>query len=135
MKLVIRVFGLLLAVGFAWWAVQMVAAESGEVVIVTTTDSEGRPHETRLWIVDHAGVGWLRAGSDIAGWYQRLSAAPEVMVERGEQVGRYIAKPELWQRDTINGLMFEKYGWAEWYIALVFNRDRAIPIRLEDPED
>ena len=101
-------FGLLLAVGFAWWAVQMVAAESGEVVIVTTIDSEGRPHETRLWIVDH---------------------------ERGEQVGRYLAQPQPWQRETINSLMAEKYDWAEWYIGLVFNRERSIPIRLEVQED
>ncbi len=135
MRLVIRVFGLLLAVGFAWWAVQMVAAESGEVVIVTTIDSEGRPHETRLWIVDHAGVGWLRAGADMAGWYQRLSAVPEVEVERGEQVGRYLAQPQPWQRETINSLMAEKYDWAEWYIGLVFNRERSIPIRLEVQED
>ena len=75
MRLAIRVFGLLLAVGFAWWAVQMVAAESGEVVIVTTIDSEGRPHETRLWIVDHAGVGWLaptwRAGTSGSVRYPR----------------------------------------------------------------
>jgi hypothetical protein len=128
-------FGLLLAMVFAWWAVQMVAAESGEVVIVTTTDAEGRPHETRLWIVDHAGFGWLRAGSDVASWYQRLSAAPEVEVERDEQAATYLAQPQLWQRETINRLMVEKYGWAEWYIGLVFNRDRSIPIRLGIPED
>jgi hypothetical protein len=128
-------FGLLLAIVFAWWAVQMVAAESGEVVIVTTTDTEGRPHETRLWIVDYADFSWLRAGSDIAGWYQRLSAAPEVVVERGEQAATYLAQPQPWQRETINRLMVEKYGWAEWYIGLVFNRDRSIPIRLEIPED
>jgi hypothetical protein len=124
----------LLAVGLAWWAVQMVAAESGEVVIVTTVDSEGRPHDTRLWIVDHDGVGWLRAGGDIAGWYQRLIETPAIVVERGEEKVAYVAQPQLWQRETINGLMLEKYGWAEWYIGLVFNRDRSVPIRLHTPE-
>jgi hypothetical protein len=135
MGLVLRLFGLLLTIGFAWWTIQMVAAESGEVVIVTTTDSEGRPHVTRLWIVEHAGVYWLRAGADMAGWYQRLSAAPEVVVERGEQSVSYLAEPQPWQSETINRLMAEKYGWAEWYISLVFNRDRSIPIRLELAED
>jgi hypothetical protein len=134
MKLVLRALGALLAVGFAWWAVQIVAAESGEVVIVTTTDAGGRPHETRLWIVDHAGVGWLRAGGDIAGWYQRLSAAPEIVVERGEQASTYLAEPDPRQRETINRLMLEKYGWAERYIGFFFDRDRSIPIRLDIPE-
>jgi hypothetical protein len=124
----------LLAVGLAWWAVQMVAAESGEVVIVTTVDSEGRPHDTRLWIVDYDGVGWLRAGADMAGWYQRLIETPAVVVERGEEKVTYVAQPQLWQRETINDLMLEKYGWAEWYIDLAFNRDRSIPIRLHTPE-
>jgi hypothetical protein len=135
MGVVLRFFGVLLAIVFSWWTIQMVAAESGEVVIVTTTDLEGRPHETRLWIVDHAGAGWLRAGADVAGWYQRLSAVPEVVVERGERSVPYLTLPQPWQKETINRLMAEKYGWAEWYISLVVNRDRSIPIRLQLPED
>jgi hypothetical protein len=135
MGVVLRLFGLLLAIVFSWWTIQMVAAESGEVVIVTTTDLEGRPHETRLWIVDHARVVWLRAGAEAAGWYQRISVAPEVVVERNDQVVSYIAQPQPWQRETINRLMAEKYGWAEWYISLVLDRDRSIPIRLEIPEE
>jgi hypothetical protein len=135
MRVVIRLFGILLAIGFAWWALQMVAAESGEVVIVMTTDTEGRPHETRLWVVDYSGAAWLRAGADMAGWYQRLVESPEIVVERNEQAVTYVAQPQLRERDTINRLMLEKYGWAEWYIALVFNRDRSIPIRLELPQE
>ena len=135
MRILLRLFGLLLCIGIAWWAIQMVAAESGEVVIVTTTDAEGRPHQTRLWIVDHDHAGWLRAGSERAGWYQRLSAAPEVRLRRNDQTASYIARPQPWELDTINRLMAEKYGWAEWYISLVVDRDRAIPVRLEIPED
>ena len=39
---------------------QMVASESGEVVILTTKDAAGRPVETRLWIAEHDGDVWLR---------------------------------------------------------------------------
>ena len=135
MEFALRALGALLVVVFAWWAVQMVAAESGEVVIVTTTDAESRPHQTRLWVVDHDGAIWLRAGGEIAGWYRRLSVSPEIEVERGDEVGRYHARAEPWQRETINGLMLEKYGWAERYIGFVFDRDRSVPIRLKLPVD
>lgn len=135
MRLVLRVFGLLLVVAFVWWTIQMVAAESGEVVIVTTTDGVGRPHRSRLWIVDHDQVGWLRAGTEGAGWYQRLIKNPEVVVARAGKVASYVAEPQPWQRETINRLMAEKYGWAEWYIGLVVNRHGSIPIRLDPPED
>ena len=131
----IRLFGILLVVGFAWWAIQMVAAESGEVVILTTTDAEGRPHDTRLWVVDYSGAAWLRAGADMAGWYERLVAGPEIVVERNGQAQAYVAIIQLWERDTINRLMVEKYGWAEWYIGLVFDRGGSIPIRLELPDE
>jgi len=131
----IRLFWILLVVGFAWWAIQMVAAESGEVVIVTTTDAEGRPHDTRLWVVDYSGAAWLRAGADMAGWYQRLVAVPEIVVERNGQAQAYVALIQLWERDTINRLMVEKYGWAEWYIGLVFDREGSVPIRLELPDE
>lgn len=131
MDLALRALRVLLVVALAWWAVQMMAAESGEVVILTTTDAEGRPHETRLWIVDYDGAPWLRAGDEIAGWYQRLGESPEVVVERGGQVESYRALAEPWEREIINRLMAEKYGWAEWYIGLVFKRDHSIPIRLK----
>jgi hypothetical protein len=131
MKLVAKIFAGVVALGLLWWAVEMIAAESGEVVVLTTTDAEGGGHETRLWIVEHAGADWLRAGADISGWYQRLLARPEITVERDEQASPYRAVPDPTQRDAINRLFLDKYGWAEGYIGFFFDRDNAIPIRLE----
>ena len=62
---------------------QYLASESGEVVVLRTRDEAGAVHETRLWVVDHDGSPWLRAGNPSGGWFPRLSARPEVVVVRG----------------------------------------------------
>ena len=119
--------GLLSTLGIA----QLLASESGEVVVLTTRDGAEASHETRLWVVDHEGAPWLRAGADVQGWYLRLSAEPQVEVERSGTKTFYTALPEPALRERINGLMLVKYGWADQFIGVLFGRDAAIPIRLE----
>ena len=115
--------------------VQVVASETGEVVVLTTTDAAGAPQETRLWIVDHEGSAWLRAGSNTAGWFGRLSAHPDIEVERGGHALRYRATAVPESTSEINRLMAEKYGWADAYIGLMFSREHSLAIRLDPPSD
>ena len=42
-------------------AVSFVAGERMEVVVLRTLDGNGIAHETKLWIVDHEGRGWVRS--------------------------------------------------------------------------
>jgi len=93
--------------------VQVVASESGEVVTLRTF-TDGGVQETRLWIVDDAGVSWLRAGSPDSGWYQQVLENPEIEVVRGGEVREYTAFPVEGGPtvDHINALMSRKYGWA-----------------------
>jgi len=126
-RLVVGSIVVLLGIG----ALEIVAAESGEVVVLKTTDAAGATHETRLWIVDDGGQPWLRAGSDAAGWYRLLVERPEVEVVRGDATLAVHAVPEVAARARVNELMRAKYGWADAYIALLFGRDDAVPIRLE----
>jgi len=130
-KIVLRVLGGLLLLLLALGIAQHFAAESGEVVVLTTSDTEGQPHETRLWVVDHEGSAWLRAGADVQAWYGRLLAKPEVEVERGGTRQSFTAVPRLDQQGTVNRLMREKYGWADRFISLLFGRDESVPIRLD----
>ena len=109
---------------------QYVASESGEVVVLLTRDEAGGVHETRLWMVDHDGSPWLRAGNPSGGWFPRLSARPEVVVLRGSATITFQAAPTPEARDTINDLMHEKYGWADSYLCLFFPRAAKIPVRL-----
>ena len=43
----------------------------------------------------------------------------------------YDAIPQVEVRDQVNDLMRQKYGWADQFIALLFGRDDATPIKLE----
>ena len=120
----------LVGLAVVWLGTQYVASESGEVVVLRTVDAAGATQETRLWVVDGAGSQWLRAGNSAVGWYQRLSAHPEVEVVRGAAAQKYRAVAEPEARDAINALMNEKYGWADSYIRFWFGPEKKIPVRL-----
>jgi hypothetical protein len=133
LRILVRLVVALLVVALLAGGLEIVAAESGEVVVLTTRDDAGRSRETRLWVVDDGSHTWLRSGSAKAGWYRQLATRPDVEVRRGEQVLRVRAVPEPGARERVNGLMRAKYGWADAYIGALFGRDDAIPIRL-DPQ-
>ena len=109
---------------------QLLASESGEVVVLTTTQADGSAVQTRLWIVEHDGDVWLRIGQPGSGWHLRIQSEPDVDVERGGSSVAYRAEPVPDARGAINGLMREKYGWADWYIDALFDLGDAVPIRL-----
>lgn len=131
MRFVVRLVVIALAALVALGAGSMVASESGEVVVLRTTDAAGEPHETRLWVVEDGGQAWLRSGSEGAGWFVELRERPDVTVVRDGKPLDVRAVPEVPARERINGLMNEKYGWADSYIGFFFGRDDAVPIRLE----
>lgn len=123
-------FAVLVGIAVVWIGTQYVASESGEVVVLRTVDAAGAVQETRLWVVDHDGSQWLRAGNSAVGWYQRLAAHPEVEVVRDEAAQKYRAVPEPEARDAINDRMNQKYGWADSYIRFWFGPEKKIAVRL-----
>ena len=125
------VLGALLGLAVLFFASQLAASESGEVVVLRTLDEVGRPHETRLWVVDRDGRPWIRAGNAGSGWFVRLQANPAVEVVRGGETLRVRAVPVPEARDRINDLMNEKYGFADSYICFFLPRERKIPVRID----
>jgi Uncharacterized protein conserved in bacteria (DUF2255) len=114
------------------FGLQALASERGEVVVLHTHDASGAAKDTRLWVVDHDGSAWLRAGGPDSGWYQRVATDPLISVTRGATEVRYraVAAPE--QRAVINELMRAKYGWGDQFIGwMIGGRETAIPVRLE----
>jgi hypothetical protein len=108
------------------------ASERVEVVVLHTHDASGAAHDTRLWVVDHDGSAWLRAGSPESGWYKRVAADPSISITRRSTEMRYRATPVPEQRAVINELMHAKYGWGDQFIGwMIGGRDRAIPVRLD----
>lgn len=130
MKWWIRILGGLFGVVLLWQVSQMIASETGEVVVVTTRAADGSTRDTRLWVVDYDGSAWLRAGGDMSGWYQQMLAEPEIELERDGTRARYTVQPDVTQRHRVNTLMRDKYAWRDAYISFLFSRDDAVPIRL-----
>ena len=125
------VFGLFLLVGVG----QLLASESGEVLVLETLDAEGQAHETRIWVVDDAGAIWVRGGDD-SGWVQRLQENPEIRAEREGQLAPYRAVLDRSPAasDRVNSLMQQKYGFADRFIAVTLgdsDREGALAIRLD----
>lgn len=121
-------------VGFALLIVLVLylASESGEVVVLQTPNLEkGGIRETRLWVVDHEGTPWLRAGNPKSAWFLALSEQPQVVLIRGEDVLQMMAEPQPEARDTINDLMHQKYGWADSLVCLFMPRSTKVPVKLE----
>ncbi len=123
-------FGVLLTLLLGVFALQMIASETGEVVVLHTGDA-GAQASTRLWVVEHDGDLWLRSGGGESGWYGRLVAAPRIGLERQGTRLECVAEPAPAARDTVNALMADKYGWRDDLIGLlVGGRDAAVPVRL-----
>jgi hypothetical protein len=107
--------------------------DEGEVVNLVTVDARGAQFETQLWIIEHDGALYLRAGRPAARWLARLRAHPEVKIERGGTTRAYRAVPldDPATRAAVNRRMAEKYGQADRLIARIFDRSHTVPIRLE----
>jgi len=123
-RLLIGVLALVVLV-VLWLASYVAAAESGEVVVLHAGDTE-----TRLWVVDHDGVAWLR-GSPGSGWMKALVTDADVVYDRGEHRIEATAEVVPEALDTINELMGEKYGLGHRYIGLFLGGwKNSAPVRL-----
>ena len=131
MKLAIKIVGVIVGLFVLIMALQGIASESGEVVVVESIAADGTANETRLWVVEHEGAMWLRDGAGGAGWHQRMRDNPLVKVTRGEETHSLSAQPVPEKTQVINQLMNEKYGWADDFIGMLFGRDNSVAIRLD----
>lgn len=131
-----RVLAVLLVGAALFFGLILLASESGEVVVLSTVEADGTVHETRLWVVEHDGALWLRAGVPHSGWLERLRRTPVVSVERGGVRRRYRAVPseDAGLRDEIHTRIAEKYGWAESLIRVTRDGSASVPVRLQTIE-
>ncbi len=133
MRTVITVSAALLGAVVLFFGIIIAASESGEVVILTTTDAQGRSHTTRLWAVDHAGAEWVRTGHPEKGWFAETVANPRVEFERGgsksSRVAVPVREPEIARE--VNAKFATKYGDANWIVALSGSAERRVVVRLD----
>ncbi len=121
----------LLALVVAFLIVQTLASERVEVVELFTVDEKGEEVVTRLWVVDHEGTPYLRAGDGGSGWFGRLQESPEIKVARDNEILSYRAIPDPSKSAIVNQLMQKKYTWGDTFFATVFgSREGSTPIGL-----
>ena len=104
---------------------------TGEVVTLYTTDGVGKTHMTSLWVIEHGHEIWVRSLDPTSPWLDRLIKQPEVQLRRGESTVDYHATPFANRRTRINALMAERYGWVEWFLSKIEDRDDSIPVYLD----
>lgn len=104
---------------------------TGEVATLYTNDGDGQTHTTRLWVVEHGHEIWIRSLDPTSPWLDRLINHPDVRLRRGESIADYRATPLVSRRTRVNALMAEHYGWAEWILSKIEDRDEAIPVYLD----
>jgi hypothetical protein len=104
---------------------------TGEVVTLYTTDGEGKTHSSRIWVVDHGHQVWVRSLDPTSPWLDRLIRQPDVQLRRGESIADYRATPFANRRTRINALMAERYGWVEWFLSRIEDRDDSVPVYLD----
>lgn len=132
----LAVVGGILGLGLLFLLSQVVASESGEVIVLHSRDVDGSTHATRIWIVEDAeGRSWVRGGKG-GGWTRRVLANGDVEVERGGERRAYrtVAVDEPETRRRISALMREKYGWGDWWVAMSLfdpEREASLALRLD----
>ena len=131
-KILLRTFLGLVVLVTAVMLLQILASETGEVVVVATDAGGGESATTRLWVVDHADSQWLRVGVEGAGWFGRMTSNPLIGMQRGGTTAEYTAVPVPAAIPTVRGLMREKYGWRDSYIEFLFGgKAEAMAVRLD----
>jgi hypothetical protein len=120
-------------------AIDLLAFQDDEAVVLVTFGTNGEAHETPLWIVESqaddrvAGELWVRAHSPNAEWLARLAAAPGVELRREEDARAFVGEPfaeDAVLRERVNVAMSEKYGAADRMIGWFADHARSVPVRL-----
>ena len=106
--------------------------DEGDLVTLQSVGAEGRHWETQLWLVELAGVPYLRSNSPDEDWLERIRVRPEVEIRRGEATGHWLATPTADPDllEQVNRAMAAKYGTADRLLCLAFDREQMVAVRL-----
>jgi hypothetical protein len=127
LRIAVGTLVVLLGIAFATWF----AGEQTEVAVLHTVDEAGAVHDTKLWVVDHDGVTWVRVARPGRHWFQRLEANPRIAITRDGATQTVIATPDR-SPDAgaaIDAVFRDRYGLVDWWYGLLLRSD-PIPVRL-----
>ena len=116
--------------------VTLYALEGHEVVVVRTRDAAGGERATRTWIADADGAAWIEAANPERPFLHDLAREPTLTLDRRGRALRCRATivPNPVGHARIRGLLADRYGWADCWIAMVADTRRSLAVRLDCDE-
>jgi len=131
----LKLVGALFLVLLLLFALQLGAAESGEVVVIHVPESDGSESSIRVWVVEQDGTLWIRGTPSANGWSARALRAGGLRLERAGQSSEWVVRREQAREviQRINARFNEKYGWRDDLISLMIgdaDRSEAVVIEL-----
>lgn len=108
-----------------------VAGETVPLGTLYTRDAGGTLRATKLWVVEHRRVLWLRAARPGRAWLAHLEANPEVDFERNSVRASFRAVPHHDEetRAAIDRAFRAQNGVIDWLYGVLLRSD-AIPVEL-----
>lgn len=102
-------------------AVDWNAANQNDVIELLTTDADGKPRETKVWVAELDGRGYVRTND--SRWYQNFVRDPNGVIRYGD--AEYPIRAEVVTDDAlrtrVDEVFAKKYPLSMW-VAGLFGR-------------
>ena len=132
-KVVVPFFGLILIL----LGTTYIALEQSDVLIVETFDRQAQQARyTHVWFVVEEGQIYLEAGHPENPWVRDLANVDIIGIQGANLDGWYafsISDSHTSENNShlkIRSLMRIKYGWRDWWIALLFDTSQSQLVSL-----
>ena len=113
------------------------ALEQSDVLVVESFDrSAQNARYTHIWFVVEEGHIYLEAGHPENPWVQDLAKADTIGIQGANLDGWYafsISNSQTSENSDhlkIRALMRKKYGWRDWWVALLFDTSQSQLVSL-----
>ena len=99
-------------------AVEWKELAKANTVTITTTDADGSPRHTTVWMVVVDGFPYVRTGN--THWAENIARDPNVMlnVDKEDFVLRAVQVHDALLIERLQAAFHEKYGWSDSFVNL-----------------
>ena len=96
-----------------------------QTVVIRTSEADGAPRETTVWLVVVAGQGYIRTGE--THWHANIAREPKIGVRIADHdyavTAEHVTDPAL--REKIEAAFYEKYGFSDTFVGWFTDRTKA----------
>ena len=99
-------------------AVDWSAAAANDVIELLTVDPDGQARETKVWIAELDGRGYVRTND--SRWFQNFARDPDGMIRYGGAAYPIRAEvvTDAAQRERVDAVFAKKYPRSTWVMSL-----------------